>query len=125
MAEPMIDLTARAQQRNAERREYAQGKLAEARPHRFRRLPAPTPHDAAELDDYDAEVLDFETTYPQRPNEGLIYDLMGCTPTAYYQRLNYLLDLPAAVKYAPQTVARCIRLRDQGRARRSYVRETP
>jgi hypothetical protein len=42
-------------------------------------------------------------------------------PTAFYQRLNRLIDDPEALAYAPLTVKRLLRLRDQRRAVRRYA----
>jgi hypothetical protein len=46
---------------------------------------------------------------------------LGYSDTTYYQVLNDLIDRPEAMAYAPLTVKRLRRLREQRRAQRSRV----
>lgn len=68
-----------------------------------------------ELADQDREVLDFAALRFQYAGgrEEQIRQRLDMTPTAYAQRLNRLLDSPAAAIYSPTVVARLRRLRDQ------------
>jgi hypothetical protein len=76
----------------------------------------------AELTDEARQILDFETKHPvwkyAGAKESAIRELFAMTATAYYQRLNYLLDDPKALPYAPQTINRLRRVRDQRAAYR-------
>lgn len=71
------------------------------------------------LTDQDRAVLDFEARGWIR--EGVKLGAMGLEldlrPTAYYMRLNRLLDDPAAEEYAPILVRRLRRVRDRARVR--------
>jgi hypothetical protein len=49
--------------------------------------------------------------------EQAIVDQFGVTPVRFYQRLNQLLDTPAAAAAEPVLVARLIRIRDGRRVR--------
>ena len=51
--------------------------------------------------------------------DAVIRDRLGLSATAYYARLNQVLDDPAAMAHDPQTVNRLRRLRDVRRAGRS------
>jgi hypothetical protein len=48
--------------------------------------------------------------------------LLGLSPTGYYQRLNALLDDPAAIAHDPLTINR---LRHQRQTRRDHILRTP
>ena len=48
-----------------------------------------------------------------------IGELLGMSPTRYYQKLNALIDDPRAMAWDPLTVKRLQRLRDARRAARS------
>jgi hypothetical protein len=72
------------------------------------------------LTDLEAQILAFER---QRWNHAgakasAIRDLFDLSETAYYQRLNLLIDQPAALVSDPQLVNRLRRLRDQRRRAR-------
>lgn len=54
--------------------------------------------------------------------EGAIREQFGCSSTIYYQVLNALLDLPAAMAHDAMNVKRLRRLRDKRRAQRSGQR---
>jgi uncharacterized protein DUF3263 len=66
-----------------------------------------------ELRERDRAILAFERAWWSRPGakEQAIADTFGLTATAYYQQLNRLLDLPAALAAEPVTVRRLRRLR--------------
>jgi hypothetical protein len=65
-------------------------------------------------------MLDFERQWWRRSGakEQAIRDTFGMTPARYYQALNRLLDLPAAMRYDAALVHRLQRLRDTARSRR-------
>ena len=60
------------------------------------------------LTDVDKQLLDFESTWWRHKGskEAAILDELGLTGVRYYQRLNVLLDDPAALAYAPMVVNR-------------------
>jgi hypothetical protein len=67
-------------------------------------------------------ILDFERAWWRRggAKEQAIRDTFGLSPTRYYQSLNGLLDLPAALVYDAPLVHRLRRVRaDAVRARRA------
>lgn len=70
-------------------------------------------------------ILDFEGTHWKYPGakETRIRELFSASSTTYYAELGRLLDLPEALAYAPMTVKRLRRLRDQRRAQRSASRQ--
>ncbi|MBN9645135.1 DUF3263 domain-containing protein [Corynebacterium mendelii] len=63
-------------------------------------------------------ILDFAaataTTAPSRRDE-MIIDELDMSPWRYYQKLNLLIDHPAAVKDYPGLITRLARLRDTTR----------
>lgn len=66
-------------------------------------------------------MLDFERQWWRRggAKDQAIRDTFGMTPTRYYQSLNRVLDLPAAMRYDAALVHRLLRLRaDATRGRR-------
>lgn len=69
-------------------------------------------------------ILDFEGRWwkYQAVKETTARDLFGVGATSYYAELNALLSRPEALAYAPLTVKRLRRLRDQRRAQRSTQR---
>ena len=69
----------------------------------------------------DAELLDFEAEWftLEVPKEQAIMERFGCSSTRYYQRLNNLIDDPAALGYKPLLVKRLRRQRAQRQAARS------
>jgi hypothetical protein len=65
-------------------------------------------------------VLAFERSWWTSPGvkEREILDVLGMSPTRYYQVLNELIDEPAAAQFDPALVARLRRRRDaRGRLR--------
>lgn len=69
----------------------------------------------------DLEVLEFERTrwrYLAR-KEAAIRERFGVSLTRYFQRLDRLVDHPAAEVYDPELVRRLRRQRDARRAERS------
>lgn len=68
------------------------------------------------LTDIDAAMLELEQQWWPTPGrkEDAIRDLLGMTPTRYYQRLNRLIDTEAALAKDPVTVNRLHRLRSGG-----------
>ncbi|AGS35759.1 hypothetical protein B841_11435 [Corynebacterium maris DSM 45190] len=75
----------------------------------------------AELSDIDARILAFEERAPRSigAKEESIRAELGISPVRYYQRLNLLIDLPAAMQEHPTLTARLRRIRD----RRAQERE--
>jgi hypothetical protein len=66
------------------------------------------------MNDNDKQILDFASRryrYPGAQAEAITVELQ-MRPTRYWQRLNFLLDQPEALAYAPVTVNRYRRLRD-------------
>ncbi len=84
-------------------------------------LPGATaaPHRATTVDagltEPQRAMLDFERRWWRQPGskEQAIRDAFGMTPTRYYQALNGLLDLPAAMQYDAALVHRLQRVRAQ------------
>ena len=76
------------------------------------------------LADRDAAMLDFEERWftLEVPKEQAIMERFGCSTTRYYQRLNTLIDDPAALDYKPLLVKRLRRQRAQRQAARSARR---
>lgn len=74
-----------------------------------------------ELGLVEMRMLDFERTVFAHPvsKENAVAEQFGMGQTEYFQRLNRLLDEPAAMYYRPQVVARLRRLRDKRRGARS------
>ncbi len=71
------------------------------------------------LGERDQAVLDFESSwwlYPG-PKDRAIREYLGMSATRYYQVLRRLLDDPAAHRYAPLTVRRLRKVREEGRRR--------
>lgn len=62
----------------------------------------------------DAQLLAFEERAPRAvgAKEEAIRARFDISPIRYYQRLNILIDLPAAMEEFPQLTARLRRLRD-------------
>lgn len=67
------------------------------------------------------KILAFERRWWQYAGakETQIRELFGCSATRYYQELNALIDLPAALRADPMVVKRLHRLRDERRRRRA------
>ena len=74
-----------------------------------------------ELTDLDQRTLDFERQWWKYAGakEAAIRDAFDESPTRYYQRLNALIERPAAVAHDPLGVRRLRRLRDARRRQRS------
>lgn len=67
-----------------------------------------------QLTDDDKAILDFEAqswTYPGA-KETAIVEQFGMLAVRYYQRLNAIINKPAALAYDPLLVKRLLRLRD-------------
>lgn len=66
------------------------------------------------MEDLDRRILDMEsrTFRFQGVKERAIREQLGLSRTAYYVRLNSLLDDAGALEYAPVTVNRLRRLRN-------------
>ena len=80
------------------------------------------------LSDLDAAILDFEETAPRSigRKEEAIRAQLDISPVRYHQRLNLLLDAPAAAQSHPLLVARLRRLREEREdTRRAARRNTP
>jgi len=71
------------------------------------------------LTDRERAMLVFERKWWRHPGskEQAIREAFDWSPTQYYQRLNALLDLPAAVEFEPLVVGRLLRLRTTRRTR--------
>src|SRR5262249_6041132 len=72
------------------------------------------------LTDRDRAILDFERSWWSEPGpkELAIRERFDLSSTRYYEILNELLDMPAALDYAPPVVRRLRRLRDRRRRAR-------
>jgi hypothetical protein len=72
------------------------------------------------VNDTDRAMLELERTWWKLPGgkEQAIHDRFGMTPTAYYQRLNALIDTPGAWETDPALVKRLQRIRSQRSALR-------
>lgn len=74
-----------------------------------------------DLTDDERAMLRFEKTwwkYAGARDEAIVVQF-GVTPTRYHQRLNALIDTPAALAAEPMVVRRLQRLREQRRAVRT------
>ncbi|WP_308766995.1 DUF3263 domain-containing protein [uncultured Corynebacterium sp.] len=67
------------------------------------------------LSDLDAAILDFEETAPRSigRKEEAIRAQLDISPVRYHQRLNLLLDAPAAAQSHPLLVARLRLVREE------------
>ncbi|HEY5835484.1 DUF3263 domain-containing protein [Streptomyces sp.] len=76
--------------------------------------------DSGGLSERDLAVLDIagRTFSGPGPRERAIRERLGISPTAYFQRLNALLDDPRALRHAPVTVNRLRRERERHRGER-------
>jgi hypothetical protein len=76
------------------------------------------------LSERDARILEFEHTWWQYPGakEQAIRDLFDMSATRYYQVLNSIIDMPAAVEQSPMLVKRLRRMRDARQKARSAKR---
>ena len=76
------------------------------------------------IDNREKSVLEFEGSwwlYPG-PKDRAIRDYLTMSATRYYQILRRVLDHPEAMQYAPLTVRRLRRVRDESRERRVIER---
>lgn len=73
-----------------------------------------------ELSDLDRAILDLERQTWRHPGakETAVLQRTGLSAVRYYQRLNVLLDSPAALLADPQLVRRLQRVRDARREAR-------
>jgi hypothetical protein len=73
------------------------------------------------LTDTETAILEFERHWWKYAGakETAIRETFGMSATVYYQRLNALIDKPAALAADPMLVRRLVRLRDQRRRVRS------
>lgn len=76
---------------------------------------------STQLSERDRQMLDFEGTWWKYAGlkEDEIRSRFDLTPTRYYQVLNALIDRADAIAYAPMTVKRLRRLRDDRQRRRA------
>lgn len=76
------------------------------------------------LSERDARILEFEHTWWQYPGakEQAIRDLFDMSATRYYQVLNAIIDMPAALEHSPMLVKRLRRMRDARQKARSAKR---
>lgn len=74
-----------------------------------------------QLTDRDHQMLQFEALWWKSAGakDAEIRIRFDCSPTIYYQRLNYLIDTHAALIDYPQTVLRLMRLRSARKAVRT------
>jgi Protein of unknown function (DUF3263) len=74
-----------------------------------------------ELTERERALLDFEGDWWTRddPKDTLVRAIFSCSLDDYYQELNRLVEVPAALIYDPLVVRRLIRLRDRRRRARS------
>ena len=84
------------------------------------------PMGQGDLSDEDRAILEFEREWWQTraPKERAVRDRLGLSFTRYYQRLNGLLDRPAALAFDPMLVGRLRRLREV-RRRIRFARHVP
>lgn len=73
-----------------------------------------------ELTERERALLDFEGSWwtLDTHKDDLIRAKFSCSLDEYYQELNRLIDVPAALTYEPLVVRRLVRLRDRKRRAR-------
>ena len=73
-----------------------------------------------ELTGRERALLDFESTWwtLDEAKDTLIRSTFACSLDDYYQELNRLIEVPAALMYDPLVVRRLLRLRDRRRRAR-------
>lgn len=78
-----------------------------------------------QLTDQDFRLLQFEERSPRSPGakEEAIRAQLRISPVRYYQRLNLLIDAPAAMAAHPVLTARLRRIRDRRADERIRSRE--
>ena len=76
------------------------------------------------LSERDARILDFERQWWQYAGakEQAIRDLFDMSATRYYQVLNAIIDMPAALEHDPMLVKRLRRMREARQKARSAKR---
>ncbi len=86
--------------------------------------PTETPERGQGLSERDRAILDFERTWwrADRTRDQEIRERFDLSAARYYQRLNTLIDLPAALAADPLLVRRLRRLRDARQRSRSASR---
>lgn len=69
---------------------------------------------ASTLGERDRRILDFEREWIRRPGvkDEAVREEFGLSAARYYQVLNAVIDLPAAIAYDPMLVRRLQRVRD-------------
>ncbi|RNE50059.1 DUF3263 domain-containing protein [Corynebacterium alimapuense] len=79
-----------------------------------------------DLSESDARLLDFEERSPRSAGikEEAIRARLGMSPVRYYQRLNVLIDVPAAMAAHPSLTARLRRIRDRRAEERAGTKES-
>lgn len=79
----------------------------------------------SELSDSDARLLSFEERAPRSAGakEEAIRAQLDMSPVRYYQRLNLLIDVPAAMAAHPSLMARLRRIRDRRAVERARTIE--
>ncbi|GAB2510646.1 hypothetical protein CATRI_11705 [Corynebacterium atrinae] len=79
----------------------------------------------SELSDSDARLLAFEERAPRSAGlkEEAIRAQLGMSPVRYYQRLNLLIDVPAAMSAHPVLLSRLRRVRDRRAGERALLNE--
>ena len=89
-------------------------------PHASCRWPRVASPGMDELEPEDRVVLEFERLdwLSNGRKEVEIRERFGVSATRYYQRLNHLLDVPAAEVFDPELVHRLRRVRERRRAAR-------
>ncbi|AKK09776.1 DUF3263 domain-containing protein [Corynebacterium testudinoris] len=79
----------------------------------------------SELSESDARLLAFEERAPRSAGtkEEAIRAQLGISPVRYYQRLNLLIDVPAAMSAHPVLLSRLRRVRDRRAGERALLNE--
>jgi hypothetical protein len=80
--------------------------------------------EVAPLSDRDARILEFENRWWQYAGakEQAIRELFDMSATRYYQLLNAIIDMPAALEANPMLVKRLRRMREARQRARSAKR---
>ena len=80
--------------------------------------------DAGTLSERDAKILEFENRWWQYAGakEQAIRELFDMSATRYYQVLNAIIDMPAALEAQPMLVKRLRRMRESRQRARSAKR---
>lgn len=80
-----------------------------------------------ELSPFDQQILDFEAHAPKAIalKEKAIRAELDISPVRYHQRLNVIVELPAALAYNPVLVKRLLRKRGEREEIRRAAHENP